>query len=80
MSWNHRILVTLESSGEIYLEICEVYYDKKGNPKSHTAKGVSVGGDSVKSLKWVLDKMKKCCNKPILWGDHRFPEEYKEIT
>ena len=29
MSWNHRILATESSNGEVYLEIYEVYYDKQ---------------------------------------------------
>ena len=74
MSWNHRILAT-EHKGEIFLNIHEVYYNDKGVPDSYTANPVSVSGETLEDLKWVLEKMKDCLSKPILWGDEKFPQE-----
>ena len=76
MKWNHRILAT-EHKGEIFLNIHEVYYNDKGVPNSCTANPVSVSGETLKDLEWVLYKIKDCLSKPILWGDERFPQEKK---
>jgi hypothetical protein len=73
MSWNHRILAHKDGEG-MYFQIHEVYYDKDGNADSYTAKGVSVGDESLEGINWVLDKMKECTNKPILLADD-FPNE-----
>ena len=73
MSWNHRILAHKDGEG-MYFQIHEVYYDKGGNADSYTAKGVSVGAESLEGINWVLDKMKECTNKPILLADD-FPNE-----
>jgi hypothetical protein len=74
MSWNHRILAHKDGD-EMYFQIHEVYYDKEGKPDGYTANGVSVGAESLDGIKWVLDKMKECVNKPILSADD-FPNEY----
>ena len=81
MSWNHRILATeefhLNGESEIVFSIHEVYYDKEGIPNGSTANAIKVSGDSLESIKWQLNRMKECMKKPILWGDDRFPQEYK---
>jgi hypothetical protein len=74
MSWNHRILAH-KYGDEMYFQIHEVYYDKDGKPDGYTANGVSVGAESLDGIKWVLNKMKECVNKPILLADD-FPNEY----
>ena len=75
MSWNHRLLAH-EYKGEVYLEIHEVFYNKEGVPEVYTEKGVSVVAKDVNGIKWVLDKMQKCIDKPIL-SVANFPKEYK---
>ena len=40
MSWNYRVI-----KKEDYLEIHEVYYDKKGKPNGYTENAVTVGGE-----------------------------------
>jgi len=74
MSWNHRILAHKDGEG-MYFQIHEVYYDDDGKPDGYTANGASVGAESIKGINWILDKMKKCANKPILLADD-FPNEY----
>lgn len=76
MSWNHRILAH-DTDGEIYLQIHEVYYDKEGVPDGYTMNAIAVSGEDLDSIKWTLDKMKECLEKPILWAGDKFPEEYK---
>lgn len=77
MSWNHRILAYEETNGEIYLAIHEVYYDKKGKANGYTENPISVHSDSVKGMRWVLNKMKEATSKPILWSGEKFPKIYK---
>ena len=77
MGWNHRIMAT-EYNGEVYFNIHEVYYDENGTPSGYTENPISVGGESVKSIRWTLNKMKECLKKPILYGDDRFPLEYTQ--
>lgn len=74
MGWNHRILAS-EQDGETYLEIHEVHY-KKDKPVSYTANAITVGAEDLKGITWVLDKMKECMKKPILWKGDKFPNEY----
>jgi len=75
MSWNHRLLAHKDGE-DWYFQIHEVYYDKEGNPKSYTENGVSVGAETIKGVKWTLNKMKQCLKKPILLAEN-FPKEYK---
>lgn len=37
---------------------------------------VLMGKDGCE-LKWFIEKMKECLDKPILWAGKRFPQEYK---
>jgi len=64
-TWNHRVLAQREGDG-IYFQIHEVYYDNEGKPDGFTKEGISVGGDSLESLSWVLERMKECLDKPVL--------------
>ena len=75
MSWNYRLLAHKDGE-DVFLQIHEVYYDEEGKPHSYTENGVTVSGESLECVKWVLSKMKKCTNKPILSVEN-FPEEYK---
>ncbi len=77
MSWNYRVMAK-EYEGEIYFDIHEVYYDKKGKPDGCTANPVSVGGYNKKGIKWTLKMMKKATKKPILWYGDKFPKKYKK--
>lgn len=76
-TWNYRLMAH-ESKDEIYFEIHEVFYNKKGKPDGCTMNPVTVGGESKKGIKWTLKKMKKACKKPILWYGDKFPKEYKK--
>ena len=75
-SWNHRVLA-FNYPKEIIFQICEVYYDKDGNPNGYTEKG-DVVGNSWSDLEWVLKKMRECLEKPILCAGDKFPQEYKQ--
>ncbi len=78
MGWNHRILAKKYESGEIEFQIHEVYYDIKGKPNGYTANPIAIIGDSLSDIKWTLNKMIECCDKPILWFGDDFPNEYNK--
>jgi len=64
--WNYRIIAH-EDGEDMFLGIHEVQYNEKGKPVSYRSeKGETVGGSSINALKWQLDNMNKCLNKPIL--------------
>jgi len=82
MSWNHRILVTeeknlVDGSKYPYFQLHEVYYDENGVPNGATKNPITLGAESFEGLEWTVDNIKECLDKPILWGDSRFPQEYK---
>ena len=74
MTWNHRVLAH-ENDGELYFKIHEVHYDMSGKAKRYTKNPVPVGGGCRGGIEWVLNKMKECLSKPVLWAGDRFPEE-----
>lgn len=75
MSWNYRILAH-ENNGEVYFQVHEVYYND-GVPESYTLNTITVGSETIKGIKWSLNKMKEAVNKPILWAGAKFPTECK---
>ena len=76
MSWNHRVLAYKTNNG-VYLQIHEVYYNKKGVPSYYSEEPITVGDDDLDGLSFVLSEMIKCISKPILWHGDDFPNEYK---
>lgn len=73
MSWNHRILAH-EIKGEIYFQLHEVLYNDD-IPYTYTVNPITVGSESLKGIKWTLNKMKEAVKKPILWAGEKFPNE-----
>lgn len=76
MSWNHRVFAYESQTGEVYLEVHETYYDKKGIPNGYADQGNVMRGDSIKGLNWTANKIKLALKKPILSAEN-FPKEYK---
>jgi hypothetical protein len=76
--WNYRVVYhppskykvgDKEFDREEYLAIHEVHYDKDGNAHSMTIDEIVTGDegeDSLKSLKWILEKQLEALKKPIL--------------
>ena len=64
MSWNHRILAH-ENNGEIYFQLHEVYYTNEV-PDGYTANPITVGSETIKGIKWTLNKMQEAIKKRIL--------------
>ena len=64
MSWNYRVMKQV-FDGDDFLQIHEVYYDKK-NKKSWTVNGVTVAGESIEELRDILNNMLEALDKEIL--------------
>ena len=77
MSWNYRVIYhkagalteTSKIKWDEYLAIHEVYYEEE-KISSITEKPISIIGDegkeSLKSIKWILEKITEALNKPII--------------
>jgi hypothetical protein len=78
MAWNYRVLAFKDKkSGEVELQISDVYYDYFGKPYVY-GKFYAASTDGIEGLKWILDRQREALDKPILWGDERFPQEFNE--
>ena len=82
MSWNYRI--TKEIRHHKYLHepetlfgIREVYYDENGDI-SGISEMPDIIAESVDELKNILDRMKECCDKPLI--DYNTGEEIQEVN
>ncbi len=62
----------------MYFQVHEVYYNEAGRPDGMTLHPIHIGGDSLEDIEWTLDKIQESLKRPILWGDDRFPEEFKD--
>jgi len=49
-----------------FYQIHEVFYDIEGNVESYTKNGVTVGGNNIEEVKWVLREMLAALDKPVL--------------
>ena len=65
MSWNYRVIKTKDGEDDFY-QIHEVYYSENGKINGYTSKGATVGGNSIKEIKWVLEQMLEAINKEII--------------
>lgn len=76
MSWNHRVTKRIcgdkNLCEETLYEIREVFYDENGDISAITEKP-QVIAESLDGLKWTLQKMLDCCEKPII--DYNTGEE-----
>jgi hypothetical protein len=76
-NWNYRILA-FESVGRIYLQVHEVYYDKNGTPNGYLQNPINIEGETLKDIKWVINRTKEATKKSIICGGDKFPQEYKK--
>ena len=73
MSWNYRIVKTIDDSGDVYLGIHEVYYEKDNKtPYARSVDAIAVWGSDIGDLKTVLRQMKRALASKIL-TDEDFP-------
>lgn len=73
--WNHRVLVHFHNN-EPYFKIHDVYYGVDGVPNSYGAEAETISCETIKGMRWTLNKMKECLKKPILMAGDEFPKEY----
>jgi len=77
--WNHRVATKLLKHSdyeERIFYIVEAHYEK-GKLFGFTQDAIGVLGENAKSLRWTLNKMKKCLDKPIIDADN-FPNNWEE--
>lgn len=77
MGWNYRVLVTMDGDDHSF-DIHEVHYNEHGLPCGHTKRGATVGSYHIDGIEDVLERMNEALEKPILWGDDKFPEQFEE--
>jgi hypothetical protein len=63
MSWNYRVIRSVDRDGTEMYAIHEMYY---GPPDGPTADPVPVLGESLDDLRGTLEKMAKALYEPIL--------------
>ena len=78
--WNNRVVritTRYESSGEVEVafEICEVYYNRYGNPCGYCAASAS-GEDTIENLKEVYERMSEAFDNPVLDADTDFKHTF----
>lgn len=64
MTWNYRVIHSLDVGDSDVYAIQEVYYGKNGKPTAYC--DASVLGDTVEGVGMVLDMMKAALDKPVL--------------
>lgn len=62
--WNHRVVKQTDGD-ETWFGIHEVFYDEEQGT-GWTENAVSVIGQSVDDLRWVLEKMLLALDKPVI--------------
>ena len=66
MAWNYRIVKKKLNEEEDTFDVCEVYYDEKGNPISYADGKNVLSQDSYDDLLWSYKEIKKAYNAPVL--------------
>ncbi len=74
MGWNHRVLkLHCKEYDEDYYEIRECHYEegtaKDSIPYMWSTTPCTVGGDDPDDIRWTLNKMLECLDKPVLEED-----------
>lgn len=65
MTWNYRLVnMPSKNGGEKWLELCEVYYDRKGRPVAYASP--CLGSETRKGAAWVGRKIAKGMSQPPL--------------
>ena len=67
MHWNHRVVKTVDTFGEDYYEVCEVYYNEKDEPCGYC--DAHVGGDNLEEIKVQIERFTRALEHPILNAD-----------
>ena len=76
-SFDYRIMAREYMGGVIWFSVNTVYY-KDGKPICYDEKPVSLFREPLEEMVSVINSVSESINKPIIWSDDRFPEEYKK--
>ena len=66
MTWNYRVIKSIDQTGEVNFGIHEVYYDENNIPHSCTAEPIVLTAESIEDLKADLELINKAFSKPVL--------------
>ena len=81
MSCKFRLIVTesptIGGDMEHNFDIHEVYY-VNGIPNYVDRQPINICGKSIKEIILIISEVNRALNNPTLWGDKRFPKEFKE--
>lgn len=82
MAWNYRVVKKQLNEDEVTFDVCEVYYDKEGNPTSWAWGKNVLSQDSLEDLEDALNKIQDAMKKPVLEiiGDDEGLREIQIIT
>lgn len=78
MGWNYRVLATKDGE-DVHFQVHSVYYegDNDSKPVGASADGARIGGNTIAEINLEIERFQLATKKTILWGDDRFPQEYK---
>jgi hypothetical protein len=66
MTWNYRLIKQIDTDGEYFYGIHEVYYNDANEPVSCTVNPVEVAGITEVEVSDILVRMQEALTKPVL--------------
>jgi hypothetical protein len=70
MTWNHRIVSTIDEMGNEFFELAEVYYDSDGEAYAYGQ--ATISADDIEGIYAQLEWFNAADTKPIL----KYPEHF----
>jgi hypothetical protein len=70
MTWNHRIVVTIDELGNEFFELAEVFYDSYGKPYAYGQ--ATISADNIKDINKQLYWFMEAGGKDVL----KYPEHF----
>lgn len=64
MHWNHRVVRTVDTFGDEYFKVCEVYYNEANEPCGYC--DADVGGETMELVHKELERFAQAIKNPIL--------------
>ena len=79
MTWNYRVIKTIDSTGGLSYGVHEVYYDENRMPRAYTEQPVPLYADTLPELISDLERMRAALSAPVL-TEADFPNNRGEIV
>lgn len=70
MTWNHRIVSTIDEMGNEFFELAEVFYDSEGEAYAYGK--ATISADDIEGIYAQLEWFNAADTKPIL----KYPEHF----